>query len=265
MDRKGEASSEPGGMTMEKYPQGDTRFDEFFGLLRSHLLALDSAEDQKRIRRIGAETLQAMQKLARVHKAVSIFGSAQPAVADRWGERARKTARQLSEAGFAVITGGGPGVMAAANEGAAQGSSESIGLTISLPRVEPANPHVTLEVPFRYFFLRKFMFVKYSLAFICFPGGFGTLDELFEALNLRRTAKLAPFPIVLFGRDHWHGLLEWLRTAGVSSGALTADDVELMQVVDTPEEVLQIVRACYADLCKHMGINGDAQQRDRVS
>jgi len=232
---------------MADLPQ-DTRFDEFFQLMRSHLLSLDSEEDQKRIRRIGSETLQALQKLSRIGRAVTVFGSARSKPVDRWGDAGRRIARLLAEEGFAVITGGGPGLMEVANRGARETGRESVGLTIDLPIQEAANPYLTLRVPFHYFFLRKFMFVKYSVAFICLPGGFGTLDELFEALNLVRTHRLTPFPVLLYGSQFWNGLDAWMREAAVREGTLERSDLELFEILDDPETVVERVRESYSRL-----------------
>ncbi len=139
--------------------------------------------------------------------------------------------------------------MAAANEGASRAGGTSVGLTIDLPVQEPANPHLTLEVRFRYFFLRKLMFVKYACGFVCFPGGFGTLDELFEALNLVRTQKLSPFPVVLFGSEYWAGLAEWLHRTVQGSGGLREEDLHTFEIIDDPAAVVERVRGAYAVLC----------------
>ncbi len=232
----------------------DADFDEFYELISSHLLALDSAEDQKRIRRIGSETLHAMRGLAGIGRAVSIFGSAQEAPASRWGEAGARMAGLFAAEGFAVITGGGPGLMSAANRGAREGGGESIGLTIDLPSQEAVNPYVSLQIPFHYFFLRKFMFVKYSVAFVCLPGGFGTLDELFEALNLVRTHRLTPFPVILFGSEYWSGLLDWLAAVAVPQGTLRAADLESFELLDDPEDVVDRVSRGYESLAATLGI-----------
>lgn len=160
-----------------------------------------------------------------------------------------------------MITGGGPGLMSAANEGAAgvavdgETGDLSVGLTIDLPGEEPVYPHVELEVPFHYFFLRKLAFVKYTCAFVCFPGGYGTLDELFEALNLVRTHRLAPFPVLLYGPDYWGGLVEWLRGSAVEAGSLREEDLGLLEVVDEPSAVVDRVRECHRTLCRRLGLS----------
>ena len=151
----------------------------------------------------------------------------------------------LGEAGYAVITGGGPGVMEAANRGAYDAGTQSIGLNIELPFEQHINPWVDVGMNFRYFFVRKTMFVKYAQAFVCLPGGFGTLDELFEALTLVQTKKVGRFPIVLIGREYWGGLIDWMRERLLGEGMIAVDDLDLLHVVDTPEEAVEIVKtAC---------------------
>ena len=235
----------------------------FEDLIHSHLQPEGSADDERRVARIADESLRAFERLASVRRAVSIFGSARAAPAERWGEAARRTARLLGTQGFAVITGGGPGLMARANQGAAETEAESVGLAIDLPIQEPVNRHVTLAVPFHYFFLRKLAFVKYSCAFVCFPGGFGTLDELFEALNLVLTHKLSPFPVLLYGTEFWSGLREWMEREAVATGTLSAADLTLFELVDAPEEVVPRVVECHETLCRTLGIRPEGGDYDR--
>jgi len=225
-------------------------------LLTSHLLEDIPIPDQARVEHIAAEASRAFERLKHVRKAVSIFGSAQIEPTHRWGEVGRDLARGLVEDGFSVITGGGPGLMEAASEGAHGQGSLSIGLTIDLPTQEAVNPYVELEVPFHYFFLRKLAFIKYSCAFVCLPGGFGTLDEMFEALNLVGTHKLQPFPILLFGSEYWEGLLSWLGTTAVGAGTLTEDRMALLEVVDDPAVVVARARECHRALCQSLGVDG---------
>jgi len=224
-------------------------------LLHAHLVGTTESDDGARARRIADEARSAFRALADVRKAVSVFGSARPGPADAWGDLARRTAGALSSAGFAVITGGGPGIMESANDAARSAGGVSIGLTIDLPTQEEPNAHLGLRVPFHYFFLRKLAFVKYSCAFVCLPGGFGTLDELFEALNLKVTHKLDPFPVILVGRAYWEGLLGWLEGAAVEAGALSPADLEAVEIIDDPEAVVARVEACHEGLCRRLGIH----------
>lgn len=220
------------------------------------LLGATDAVEEERIRRIIDEVTHAFRAMAPVRRGVAIFGSAREAPVGQWGVVAREVARALAAAGFTAITGGGPGLMAAANEGAVEAGGPSVGLTIHLPDDEPANDHLTLEVPFHYFFVRKLAFVKYSCAFVLLPGGFGTLDELFEALNLRRTHRLDPFPVILVGSSFWSGLVDWLRTDAVEEGTLSEEDLELLTITDDPEQVVEQVAECHRTLCRRLGIDG---------
>jgi uncharacterized protein (TIGR00730 family) len=188
-----------------------------------------------------------------VDKAVTIFGSARIGPDDPHYVAAMETARLLAEAGFAVITGAGPGIMEAGNKGARLGGGRSIGCNIELPFEQGANPYVDTLVNFRYFFVRKTMFIKYSVAFIIFPGGFGTLDELFEALTLIQTGKIYRFPVILFGRYYWAGLLRWLQARVLSEGKISEGDLDLMLVTDDPGEAVQAIIAAYKSLGKTAG------------
>lgn len=232
--------------------------DPVLAQLILHLAPGARSEDEQRVARIAAEAMQSFRRLAGIPRAVAIFGSARAGPAQRWGKLATRTAEMLAREGFAVITGGGPGLMEAANAGAHAGGGGSIGLAIHLPLLdEPLNPHVLLPVPFHYFFLRKLAFVKYSCAFVCLPGGYGTLDELFEALNLRRTHRLDPFPVILLGSRYWSGLRDWLRDVAVPEGTLSLEDLELLEIMDDPEAVAQRVRECHAELCRTLGITDE--------
>ena len=173
--------------------------------------------------------------------AVSIFGSARVPQGDEEYEFARRVARELSQDGMAVITGGGPGVMEAANRGAQEGGSKSIGLNIRLPHEQGMNPYVDIGMTCRYFFTRKLFFVRYAVGFIVFPGGFGTMDELFEALTLSQTGKIRHFPIVLVGSDYWGGLVDWLRARMLEDGKIGPVDIDLIQVADDPHEIVAAV------------------------
>jgi uncharacterized protein (TIGR00730 family) len=207
--------------------------------------------DPWRIHRITAEFVQGFDRLAEVGLAVALFGSARTRSGEPVYEAARKTAAELVTAGFGVITGGGPGIMEAANRGAAEAGGISIGCNIELPHEQHGNTWANLSMEFRYFFVRKTMFVKYSEAFVVFPGGFGTLDELFEAVTLVQTGKIHRFPVVLYGSDYWGGLVDWLRASVVAAGNVAADELEMVQVADSPAQVAQIVRDCTSGACGH--------------
>ena len=175
--------------------------------------------------------------MARVGPAVAVFGSARVGPRHRLYGAAREVGRGLAERGYAVITGGGPGVMEAANRGALEAGGLSVGCNIELAYEQEPNPYLNLSIDFRYFFVRKTMFVKYSEAFIVFPGGFGTLDEMFESLTLIQTGKVTRFPVVLYGSEFWRGLLDWVRASPLDGAMISDRDLGLLSVVDTPEEV----------------------------
>jgi uncharacterized protein (TIGR00730 family) len=197
--------------------------------------------DPWRVFRIMGEFVEGFDTLARTGRAVSIFGSARVPPDHPQYLQAEDTARLLVEAGFAVITGGGPGLMEAANKGASEAGGISIGCNIELPFEQGTNRYVEIPINFRYFFVRKTMFVKYSEAFIIFPGGFGTMDELFEALTLIQTGKIRNFPVVLMGRDYWSGLIHWIRETMLTEGKVSVDDLDLLVVTDSPEEAVQVI------------------------
>jgi uncharacterized protein (TIGR00730 family) len=202
-------------------------------------------DDQARVQRIHLEIAAGFAALAPVGKAVSVFGSGRVAPDDPRYEHARRVAARLGEAGFAIITGGGPGLMEAANRGARDAGATSVGLGIELPHEQGLNPYVDVAVGFRYFFARKLMFVRYASAFVVLPGGFGTLDELFEALTLLQTGKVHEFPVILVGADHWRGLNDWLRDALEANGFTSPTDTDLLVVTDDPEEIAQLVGRCH--------------------
>jgi uncharacterized protein (TIGR00730 family) len=199
--------------------------------------------DPWRILRMTAEFVEGFDRLAEVGLAVAVFGSARTAPTDPMYVAAQQTARDLAERGFAVITGGGPGIMEAANRGAQEGGGTSIGCNIELPHEQGGNPYTDIAIEFRYFFVRKLMFVKYSEAFVVFPGGFGTLDELFEAVTLVQTGKIHRFPIVLYNSEYWAGMLEWLGTSTVDAGDIDPEELALLSMADSPEEVCDLVQA----------------------
>ncbi len=197
--------------------------------------------DPWRVLRIQGEFVAGFDALAEVPLAVTIFGSARIPEGNPYYEQARDLARRLSHASFPIITGGGPGIMEAANRGASEAGGLSIGANIELPFEQGFNPYVNLPLNFRYFFVRKTMFVKYSVGFVIFPGGFGTMDELFEALTLIQTNKLRPFPVVLMGGSFWDGLLEWIRTEMIAAHTLTPPELKLITVTDDPDEVVRLM------------------------
>nr|WP_051136769.1 TIGR00730 family Rossman fold protein [Luteimicrobium xylanilyticum] len=198
-------------------------------------------QDQWRVLRIQAEFVEGFGALAELGPAISVFGSARTHREHPDYARGVEIARGLVEAGYAVITGGGPGIMEAANKGACEAGGVSVGLGIELPFEQGMNRWVDLGVNFRYFFARKTMFVKYAQGFVVLPGGFGTLDELFEAVTLVQTRKVTRFPIVLVGSDYWTGLVAWLRSAAVEHGTISASDLDLLHVVDDPAEAVRLV------------------------
>ncbi|MEO7965316.1 MAG: TIGR00730 family Rossman fold protein, partial [Gemmatimonadaceae bacterium] len=201
--------------------------------------------DPWRVMRITSEFVEGFDVLSDVSKGVTLFGSARTGPDDPQYGAAQETARLLAAEGFAIITGAGPGIMEAANKGAKLAGGRSIGCNIELPFEQGANPYVDTLVNFRYFFVRKTMFIKYSNAFIIFPGGFGTLDELFEALTLIQTGKINQFPVILFGRHYWAGLVRWLQSRVLGERKISPGDVDLMLVTDDPEEAAQTVIAAY--------------------
>jgi hypothetical protein len=195
--------------------------------------------DPWRVLRIMGEFVEGFDTLHDVRNAVTIFGSARTRTDDAVYEQAILTAKLLAQEGFPVITGGGPGVMEAANRGAQEGNGLSIGCNIELPFEQHINPYVERSINFRYFFVRKTMFVKYSTAFVVFPGGFGTLDELFEALTLIQTGKVKHFPVVLMGTTYWSGLVDWLRDRVASEGKIATEDLNLLHLTDDPADAVR--------------------------
>ncbi len=201
--------------------------------------------DPWRVLRIQAEFVEGFGLLAELGPAVSVFGSARTARGSFEYETAERIAAGLARAGYAVITGGGPGIMEAANKGATQSGGVSVGLGIELPREMGLNDFVDVGLEFRYFFVRKTCFIKYSQAFVVLPGGFGTMDELFEALTLVATGKITKFPIVLVGREYWSGLLAWLKGTMLAKANIGPAELSLISVVDDPDEVVGIIREAH--------------------
>ncbi|MDO4918860.1 TIGR00730 family Rossman fold protein [Kocuria sp.] len=203
--------------------------------------------DPWRVMRIQAEFVEGFDALANLGPAITVFGSARTAPAHEEYRLAREIGAAIGEAGYAVVTGGGPGVMEAANRGAVDVGAQSVGIGIELPHEQHLNHWVDLGINFRYFFARKTMFVKYSQGFVALPGGFGTLDELFEALTLVQTGKITRFPVILVGTDYWGPLVQWLTTSLVAGGKASAADLDLLRVVDTAAEVVDILTAVHAE------------------
>jgi uncharacterized protein (TIGR00730 family) len=197
--------------------------------------------DAQRLLRIQDELRTGFQALGRIGKAVSVFGSARTARDDPRYHQARDLARRLGEEGFAIITGGGPGIMEAANQGAREAGVPSVGLGIELPHEQGMNDYVDLALNFHYFFTRKVMFVRYASGFVVFPGGFGTMDELFEAATLRQTGKIRYFPVVLVGSDYWTGLTDWIRDSMLADGYVGPEDLDALELCDEPDRVVEIV------------------------
>ena len=204
-----------------------------------------SIEESWRIFRIMAEFVDAIETLSQVRHAVSIFGSARTTPDDPYYRKAETLARLLAEKGFGVITGGGPGIMEAANKGAAEAGGQSVGMNIRLPFEQKPNPYANISIDYKYFFTRKVMFVKYAMAYVVLPGGFGTLDELFEALTLIQTGKTRRIPLILVHAAFWRGMLEWFRERLVSEGMISPDDMDLIQVIDRPEDVVEAIFKYY--------------------
>ena len=205
--------------------------------------------DPWRVMRIMGEYVHGFDALAEVGAAVTVFGSARTPESDPMYQAAQEFGCRIARAGFAVITGGGSGIMEAANRGAREAKGFSIGCNIELPHEQSINSYVDVAVNFRYFFCRKTMFMKYSEGFVLFPGGFGTLDELFEALTLIQTGKVQRFPVVLFGSAYWRGLLDWIRGPVLGQGKIDAADLSLLSMTDSPEEACRILLDCYQNAC----------------
>jgi uncharacterized protein (TIGR00730 family) len=206
------------------------------------------SEESWRIFKIMSEFVQGIDHLSKIGPCVSIFGSARTSPTDKYYQLAEQIAAKLVRHGYGVITGGGPGIMEAGNKGAKSENGRSVGLNIELPFEQTPNPFIDADknMNFDFFFVRKVMFVKYSQGFIIMPGGFGTLDEMFESLTLIQTHKIGRFPVVLVGSEYWTGLLDWMKNTMVSHGNIHAEDLELFEVVDTPTEAVKIIDDFYA-------------------
>lgn len=202
-------------------------------------------EDSWRVFRIISEFVEGFEELSQIGNCVTIFGSARVQEGDADYELARTIAHKLVEAGYGVITGGGPGIMEAGNRGAAEAGGISVGLNIDLPHEQKPNPYANIQLDFRYFFIRKVMFVKYARAFVILPGGFGTLDELFEALTLIQTQRIGKFPVILVNRNYWQGLIDWIKGTALPEHKISEADLDLFKIVDQPEEVVEQIITYY--------------------
>jgi len=199
-------------------------------------------QDSWRMFRIMAEFVDGFEALAKYHPAVTIFGSTRIRPGDAVYQKAERIGRLLAENGFAVITGGGPGVMEAANKGAFSAGGKSIGLNIELPLEQKPNPYTNITLNFRYFFVRKVMFVKYAVAYIILPGGFGTMDELLESVTLIQTQKIKPFPVILVGSNYWRGFLDWIKEVVLKEGKISPADLDILQLIDEPGEIIRTIK-----------------------
>ena len=206
------------------------------------------ADNTWQIFKIMAEFVEGFEKMSKIGPCVSIFGSARTQTNNKYYQLAEDIAFRLTSEGYGVITGGGPGIMEAANKGAQKANGKSVGLNIKLPFEQSSNPYIDSDklIVFDYFFVRKLMFIKYSQGFIALPGGFGTLDELFESLTLIQTKKIGKFPIVLVGKDYWQGIYEWIKTRMIEEGNINAEDLKLFTVVDTAEEAVVVIDSFYS-------------------
>ncbi len=213
---------------------------------QNHIVEDFRIEDPWRVFRIMSEFVEGFEELSDVGRAVTIFGSARTKFEDVWYKAAVKTSKLLVKEGYSVITGGGPGIMEASNKGALEANGKSVGLNIDLPFEQKPNPYINHLINFHYFFCRKVMFVKYAKAFVIFPGGFGTLDELFESLTLIQTQRIGKFPVVLFDRKYWSGLVEWLKNTVSRDGNIDATDLDIFNIVDKPEDVVKVIKGFYA-------------------
>ncbi len=198
--------------------------------------------DSWRMFRILGEFVDGFEALSQIYPAVSIFGSARVKPGEPYYEQAVEIASQLVKNGFNVISGGGPGIMEAANKGATEAGGKSVGLNIKLPYEQKPNPYANIRMDFRYFFIRKVMFVKYAVAYVILPGGFGTLDEFSEAITLIQTKRIKPFPVILVNRSYWKGLLDWMRKMVCAGNMISPEDMDIIQVIDEPEEVVKAIK-----------------------
>jgi uncharacterized protein (TIGR00730 family) len=209
---------------------------------RQYVIDEITIQDSWRLFRIMAEFVDGFEALTKCHPAVTMFGSTRVKPGDEVYQKAERIGQLLAENGFGVITGGGPGVMEAANKGASAAGGKSIGLNIQLPLEQKPNPYANITLSFRYFFVRKVMFVKYGVAYIILPGGLGTMDELFESVTLIQTHKIKPFPVILVGSNYWKGLLDWIKGVVLKEGKISPADLEIFQLIDEPEEIVRTIK-----------------------
>lgn len=209
---------------------------------KQYLVDALNIEESWRVFRIMAEFVEAIEELSDITHAVSIFGSARISLEDEYYKKTVELARLLAESGFSVITGGGPGIMEAANKGAAEAGGKSVGMNIHLPFEQKPNPYANISIDYKYFFIRKVMFVKYAMAYVILPGGFGTMDELFEALTLIQTKRIRSFPVVLMGSEYWEGLFSWLKNTMLGQGKISPEDIELFSIIDDPHAIVKHIQ-----------------------
>jgi uncharacterized protein (TIGR00730 family) len=209
---------------------------------RQYLIDALSTGESWRVFRIMAEFVDGIESLSDVGNAVTIFGSARVKQDDPYYKKAEYLAHRLAEEGFSVITGGGPGIMEAGNKGAADAGGKSIGMNIRLPFEQKPNPYANVSIDYKYFFIRKVMFVKHAMAYVVLPGGFGTLDELFEALTLIQTRRIKSFPVILMGSEFWRGMIDWLKDTVLREGKISPSDMAILEIIDDPEEVVRHIQ-----------------------
>jgi hypothetical protein len=209
---------------------------------KQYLVDALSIEESWRIFRIMAEFVEAIETLSKLKNSVSIFGSARVRPDDPYYKKTEYLARRLAENGFSVMTGGGPGIMEAANKGAAAAGGQSVGMNIRLPYEQKPNPYANTVIEYKYFFIRKVMFVKYAVAYVILPGGFGTMDELFEALTLIQTKRIKGFPVIMMGSEYWKGLLDWIKNTMLHNDKIEPADLEIIQVLDDPDEIVKHIK-----------------------
>jgi len=209
---------------------------------KQYVLDRITVKDSWRLFHIMAEFVEGFENLSEVHPAVTVFGSARAKKGDQLYKTAYELAKVLARNGFNVITGGGPGVMEAVNKGAKEEGARSVGINIELPYEQKPNPYITVPLSFKYFFVRKVMFIKYAIAYLVLPGGFGTLDEVFEAITLIQTNKIRPFPVVLVGSDFWTSLVVWMREHMLEQGMISKEDLNIFRIMDDPEEIVSYIK-----------------------